>query len=135
MSPRVIKTYCYCIRQILAWILIDREGEINAPINIDELLNIFQEKHYDVGDGILNDMRDLIEFYKSNCKSNKFTERQKLNLDEFIKTWLYVMKTKQGKESELPDIEIYNERFRKLVFLNNIDMEMKNLVNRKCFFY
>ena len=40
-SPRVVKTYCYCIRQILAWILIDEYDDINAPINIDELFNRF----------------------------------------------------------------------------------------------
>lgn len=114
-SPRVIKTYCYCVRQILAWILIDEEGDINAPINIDELLERFSKKHYNIGDGILQDMRDLVEFYKSNCKKNNFTEKQKLRLDEFIKIWLDVMRTKQGKARDLYDIQIYNKKFHQIL--------------------
>ena len=55
-SPRVVKTYCYCIRQILAWILIDEYDDVNAPINIDELLLVFEDNGF-LGDGLLNDMK------------------------------------------------------------------------------
>ena len=126
-SPRVIKTYCYCIRQILAWILIDEEGDVNAPINIDELLDRFSKKPYNIGDGILQDMRDLVEFYKSNCKNNAFNEKQKLRLDEFIKIWLDVMRVPQGHSRELYDIKIYNERFLRILLKQDFYRHMEEM--------
>ena len=115
-SPRVVKTYCYCIRQILAWILIDEYDDVNAPINIDDLLERFKNDNNTViGEGLLKDMRDLIEFYKSGCKSNKLNEAQILRLSKFISIYLDIMRTAQGKKSSLPDIEIYNLRFRKIL--------------------
>ena len=113
-SPRVVKTYCYCIRQILAWILIDEYDDINAPINIDELFNRFEDLDI-IGDGLLQDMRDLVDFYRSGCKSNKLSEEKILRLSKWIHTYLQVTKTVQGKKRELPDIEIYNIAFRKLL--------------------
>lgn len=115
-SPRVVKTYCYCIRQILAWILIDEYDDVNAPINIDDLLERFKNDDNNViGEGLLKDMRDLIDFYKSGCKSNKLNETQILRLSKFISIYLDIMRTAQGKKSSLPDIEIYNLRFRKIL--------------------
>ena len=115
-SPRVVKTYCYCIRQILAWILIDEYDDVNAPINIDDLLERFKNDDNNViGEGLLKDMRDLIDFYKSGCKSNKLNEAQILRLSKFISIYLDIMRTAQGKKSSLPDIEIYNLRFRKIL--------------------
>lgn len=117
-SPRVVKTYCYCIRQILAWILIDEYNDINAPINIDELLTRFRnDKNNVIGEGLLNDMEDLINFYRSGCKTNKLTEEKILNLSKWIDTYLQVTKTAQGKRKELPDIEIYNNRFRDILMV------------------
>lgn len=115
-SPRVVKTYCYCIRQILAWILIDEYDDVNAPINIDDLLERFKnDDNTVIGEGLLKDMRDLIDFYKSGCKSNKLNEAQILRLSKFINIYLDIMRTAQGKKSSLPDIEIYNLRFRKIL--------------------
>lgn len=113
-SPRVVKRYCYCIRQILAWILIDKYNDVNAPINIDILLNSFDDDD-SIGDGLLQDMRDLVDFYKNNCKSNKLSEEKILRLRKWIHTYLQVIKTVQGKKRELPDIEIYNIAFRKVI--------------------
>lgn len=113
-SPRVVKTYCYCIRQILAWILIDRYNDVNAPINIDIILDRFKDEDI-IGDGLLQDMRDLVDFYRSGCKSNKLSEEKILRLREWIHTYLQVTKTVQGKKKELPDIEIYNIAFRKVI--------------------
>ena len=113
-SPRVVKTYCYCIRQILAWILIDKYNDVNAPINIDILLNSFDNDDI-IDDGLLQDMRDLIDFYRSGCKSNKLSEEKILRLNKWILTYLQVIKTVQGKKRELPDIEIYNIAFRKVI--------------------
>lgn len=113
-SPRVVKTYCYCIRQILAWILIDKYNDVNAPINIDELFIRFENEDM-VGDGLLQDMRDLVDFYRSGCKSNKLSEDKILRLSKWIHTYLEVTKTAQGKKRELPDIEIYNAVFRDII--------------------
>lgn len=113
-SPRVVKTYCYCIRQILAWILIDKYNDVNAPINIDELFARFENEDM-VGDGLLQDMRDLVDFYRSGCKSNKLSEDKILRLSKWIHTYLEVTKTAQGKKRELPDIEIYNAVFRDII--------------------
>ena len=133
-SPRVVKTYCYCIRQILAWILIDEYNDVNAPIHIDELLARFRNDENNViGDGLLDDMEDLINFYRSGCKTNRLTEEKILNLSKWIDTYLQVTKTAQGEKGELPDIEIYNNRFRQILIdysensevVNNIEMFMR----------
>lgn len=113
-SPRVVKTYCYCIRQILAWILIDKYNDVNAPINIDIILDRFKDEDI-ISDGLLQDMRDLVDFYRSGCKSNKLSEEKILRLREWIYTYLQVTKTVQDKKRELPDIEIYNIAFRKVI--------------------
>lgn len=113
-SHRVVKTYCYCIRQILAWILIDEYNEVDAPINIDILLERFKNEDI-IGDGLLQDMYDLIDFYRNNCKSNKLSEAKILRLSKFIDIYLDIMKTAQGKKRELPNIEIYNIRFREII--------------------
>lgn len=113
-SPRVVKTYCYCIRQILAWILIDEYDDVNAPINIDELIHIFKFEKL-LSDQLIEDMEDCVNYYRGNCKSNKLNERTIMNLSTWIHTYLEVMKTPQGKKNELPDVEVYDERFRKIV--------------------
>lgn len=117
-SPRVVKTYCYCIRQILAWILIDEYDDVNAPINIDELIYIFKSRNL-LAEQLVKDMGDLIDYYRSNCKSNKLNERTIMNLSTWIHTYLEVMKTPQGKRSELPDVKIYDEKFREIVMEMN----------------
>ena len=38
-----------------------------------------------------------------------------MNLSNWIHTFLQVAKTAQGKKQELPDIEIYNTRFRQIL--------------------
>ena len=119
-SPRVVKTYCYCIRQILAWILIDEHDDVNAPINIDVILSRFENDDI-LAPQLLQDMRDCIDFYKSGCKLNKLTERAIMNLSTWIDTWLQVIKTKQGKSKQLPDVEIYNNRFRELILRSDIN--------------
>ena len=108
-SPRVVKTYCYCIRQILAWILIDEYDDVNAPINIDELLLVFEDNGF-LGDGLLNDMKECIEYYGSNCTKN-ISEQTIQNLSEWIYKYLEIMKTLQGKQRTLPPITIYNHKF------------------------
>lgn len=113
-GPRVVKTYCYCIRQILAWILIDKYDEIDAPININVLLERFKDEDI-VGDGLLQDMRDLIDFYKSGCTNNKLSEEKILRLSKWIHTYLQVTKTMQDKKKKLPDIELYNIKFREIL--------------------
>ncbi len=119
-SPRVVKTYCYCIRQILAWILIDEYDDVNAPINIDVILSRFENDDI-LAPQLLQDMRDCIDFYKSGCKLNKLTERAIMNLSTWIDTWLQVVKTKQGKSKPLPDVEIYNNRFRELILKSDVN--------------
>lgn len=115
-SPRVVKTYCYCIRQMLAWILIDEYDDVNAPINIDVLLKRFREDENNIiGEGLLNDMEDLINFYRSGCKDNKLNESKIFNLSKWIDTYLQIAKTAQGEKRKLPDIEIYNRRFTKIL--------------------
>ena len=113
-SPRVVKTYCYCIRQILAWLLIDEYDDVNAPINIDIILSRFKDNDI-LAPQLLQDMRDCIDYYRSGCKLNKLTERAIINLSTWIDTYLQVIKTQQGKSRALPDIEIYNQRFRAIL--------------------
>ena len=114
MTPKVTKRYCYCIRQILAWILIDEYDDINAPVNIDDLFEIFKKDGY-FGDELLNDMKILVEYYKSNCKLNKLSEKSIMRLSKFISKYLKIIKTKQDESGELPDVSIYDERFREIL--------------------
>lgn len=114
MTPRVTKRYCYCIRQILAWILIDEYDDMYAPINIDELFAIFEDNQV-FSEQLMEDMHTLIDYYRSGCKLNRLSERCILNLSTFISRYLQIMKTPQGKPNELPDIEIYNKRFREII--------------------
>ena len=114
MTPKVTKRYCYCIRQILAWILIDEYDTGEVPVNIDELFDIFKKEGY-FGDGLLDDMNTLIEYYRSNCKLNKLSEDSIMRLSKFITKYLKIMKTRQGKPAKLPDIEIYNRKFREIL--------------------
>lgn len=113
-NPRVIKTYCYCIRQILAWIHIDEFNDLNTPINIDELLQLSKQDNI-IGEGLLNNMNDCIEYYRSNCSENQFNEEKLLNLNRWLRTYLEIIKTPQQKIQNLPDIEIYNKRFREII--------------------
>lgn len=113
-SPRVIKTYCYCIRQILAWLRIEEFNDPNAPINIDDLLSLSRQGNI-LGDGLLDNMQDCIDYYRSNCTSNQFNEEKLLNLNKWIRIYLEVIRTPQDKIQSLPDIEIYNQRFREII--------------------
>lgn len=115
MTPRVTKRYCYCIRQILAWILIDEDNDPEAPVNIDELFKRFEGRKHVIGDQLMEDMHTLIDYYRSGCKLNRLSERAILSISKFISVYLDVMKTPQGKKAELPDIEIYNQRFRDIL--------------------
>ena len=121
-SPRVVKTYCYCIRQILAWILIDEYDDVNAPINIDELLLVFEDNGF-LGDGLLNDMKECIEYYRSNC--TKYISEQTIhNLSEWIYKYLEIMKTLQGKQRTLPSITIYNHKFHEILQEYNTELDI-----------
>lgn len=113
-TPRVIKTYCYCIRQILAWLRIEEFNDPNAPINIDELLSLSRQGNI-LGEGLLDNMQDCIDYYRSNCRNNQFNEEKLLDLDKWIRIYLEVIKTPQDKIQSLPDIEIYNQRFREII--------------------
>ena len=116
MTKSVTKRYCYCIRQILAWILIDEYNDPYAPINIDELFEIFENKEDSpLAPQLLEDMHSLVDYYKSNCSTNHLSERAIMNLSTWVSTYLDVMKTKQGKSQALPDIEIYNQRFKEIL--------------------
>ena len=116
MTKSVTKRYCYCIRQILAWILIDEYNDPYAPINIDELFKIFENKEDSpLAPQLLEDMHSLVDYYRDNCSTNHLSERAIMNLSTWVVTYLDIMKTKQGKSKELPDIEIYNQRFKEIL--------------------
>lgn len=116
MTKKVTKRYCYCCRQILAWILIDEDNNPNAPINIDELLDIFRNREDSpLAPQLLDDIQTLIDYYRSNCSTNHLSERAIMNLSTWISTYLDVMKTKQSNKIEERDINIYNRKFRNLI--------------------
>ena len=117
-SPRVVKTYCYCIRQILSWILIDENGSTDIPVNTYEIIN--QLKDYDtyINPKLYDTMKLLLEYYKSNLTLNKFNEDTILLLSEWIQTHLNFMKTAEIKKKEkLPkkDMNQYNSRFQQII--------------------
>ncbi len=112
MNKKVTKRYMYAIRCILAWILID-EGR-DAPIQIDELMKCFIDSGQ-IGTRLYADILMLTSYYKSNCRKNKPDERAIENITTFINAYIEIMKADKPKMEELSDIEIYNDRFRKIV--------------------
>ena len=66
----------------------------------------------------MQDMQDCIAYYRSGCKSKKLSERTIINLSTWIDTYLDVMKVPQGNKGPLPDIEIYNNRFKEILMDN-----------------
>lgn len=113
MTKKVTKTYLYAIRCILSWILLD-DGE-DAPIEIDELMKYFIDDDR-IGTRLYADILMLISFYRSNCEKSKPDERGIENITNFIVTYLEILKADKPKIDELPNIEIYNNRFREIVF-------------------
>lgn len=98
MTKSVTKRYCYCIRQILAWILIDEWNQADAPINIDDLFDIFELKdNSPLAPQLLEDMRSIVDYYRSNCSTNHLSERAIMNVSIWVSTYLDIMRTQQGK--------------------------------------
>lgn len=111
ITKKVIKTYLYAIRCILTWIKLD-DGE-DAPVQIDALMKCF------IGDDrISTELYDniimLINYYRSNCKEN-IDERGIENIKSFINKYLEIITENNPKMEKLPNIEIYNKRFREIV--------------------
>jgi hypothetical protein len=116
-SPRVVKRYCYCIRQILSWILIDQQNNINCPIHIDDIMNEVQKDTY-LSDTLFEDMYTIINYYRDGCKTNKLNEKCILNVSSWINHYLDFMKTSEMDSVEkIPkkDMGIYNKRFREII--------------------
>ena len=80
-------------------------------------------------------MRDLVDFYRSGCKSNKLREEKILRLNKWIHTYLQVTKTVQGKKRELPDIEIYNIAFRKVINEVYLKKDFEFVNKNKCLYW
>ena len=110
MTKKSTKIYLYCIRCILTWILID-EG-VDAPLEISELMKLCSKK---IEVTLYKDIELLIKYYQSNCSENILNIDSIENLVEFITEKIKMMKTNDDKSNELPDAEIYNERFRKII--------------------
>ena len=73
---------------------------LSVQQNIDIILDRFKDEDI-IGDGLLQDMRDLVDFYRSGCKSNKLSEEKTLRLRKWIHTYLQVTKTVQGKKKRI----------------------------------
>ena len=80
-------------------------------------------------------MHDLVDFYRSGCKSNKLSEEKTLRLRKWIHTYLQVTKTVQGKKRELPDIEIYNIAFRKVINEVYLKKDFESVNKNKCLYW
>jgi hypothetical protein len=112
LSKKVTKRYLYAIRCILAWILID-EGK-DAPIEIDELMKCFIDDDR-IGVRLYADILMFISYYRSNCTKSRPDERAIENVTTFINAYIGIMKADKPKFEEFNDIEIYNERLRKII--------------------
>ena len=110
MTKKVTKMYLYSIRCILSWILID-EG-INAPVDIDELMNYYKNR---LNKNLFNDLESLIDYYRSNCKNKNLSEKSIDNVSKFIDSKIKMMRQDKANLKDLPDIEIYNKRFREII--------------------
>ena len=110
MNKKVTKTYLYAIRCIFSWILIDED--VDAPVEIDALMSYFNHR---LDSTLIYDIQNLIEYYKSNCSKNQPSEKSIANISKFIDSQIKVMKSDKSNVNDKADIEIYNERFRKII--------------------
>ena len=112
MTKKVTKIYLYCIRCIFSWILIDED--IDAPLEIDELMNYFKPR---LDNRLFNNIYNLINYYRSNCEITKLSESAIENISMFIDDKIKLIKSDTPNSKDNPDIEIYNQRFRKIIKL------------------
>ena len=117
LNEYTAKRYLYCIRCILCWIILQKEDNIDVPINIYDLLNYFEINENYINRTINIVIRNFIDFYKNNCKQEyKPTEAQLGLLREFINTYIYIMQQQESDNVNFDDdIEIYNNRFREIL--------------------
>lgn len=130
-SPRVVKTYCYCIRQILAWILLDDGLPLDdVPINTDEIIRLFREHDQRFSPKLLTNMELLLDYYRSGCKLNKFNEEVILSLSEFIQTYIDVMTVEKPVKEEDKPIQLYNNHFYNILTSEYDSLKLENSMLR-----
>ena len=110
MTKKVTKTYLYALRCIFSWMLIDKD--IDAPLDIDKLMNLLTDS---INPELFDDIKLLINFYRSNCKNTKPSEQSIENISKFIDDELKIMKSDNSNIKKTNDIEIYNKKFREII--------------------
>ncbi|WP_298501016.1 DNA polymerase beta superfamily protein [uncultured Methanobrevibacter sp.] len=101
-----IKKYLYVIRSILSWNLLN--SRIDPPLSIQDLLD---NPHCEVSSDINEAIFNLIEYIQYG---SKFSEQTIFKLNNFILNSLNSMN--KVKSESVKDIDMYDERFRLLMY-------------------
>ena len=110
LTKKITKSYLYMIRCCLTWIILDETND--SPLQIDELLSYFKNR---MNSTLLNDINSLINFYRSNCEANYIDDSTMKNINEFIVSRINIMNQEVNDKKTLPDIEIYDKKFREII--------------------
>ena len=110
MTPRVTKRYCYSIRQILCWILIDDTGKANNIINIDDLFEHFKNDER-FPQQLMIDLHSIIDYYRSNC-TLRLSEEAIENVSNWITRYIMIMKEDKSEYHQKTYYKIYNYMLR-----------------------
>ncbi len=105
LSEKTVKLYLHIIRCILTWMVINDK---NSPsVNIYGLL----KQVNGLDSEIIRNIEGLMEYYKNGCRGDFNLE----TADSWIGDCLKTMKMDFPKKGKTPDLEMYDERFFRIV--------------------
>ena len=114
MGKRVTKRYLYCIRCILSYILLKEHNISDVPINIFDLLAYFEEDNDIIHNILLDDIYQLIDYYKNSCE-NYLSEESIFNLSSFIDKYNKTIGKSIFHKTGFKNLNSYNQRFQELI--------------------
>ena len=114
MGKRVTKRYLYCIRCILSYILLKEYNISDVPINIIDLLAYFEEDNNIIHNILLDDIYQLIDYYKNSCENN-LSEESIFNLSSFIDKYNKIIGKSIFHKTGFKNLNSYNQRFQELI--------------------
>lgn len=114
VSSRLVKTFCYCIRQILTYTLLEYESPLLIPLNIFDLIKMVEDIIL-INNDLVNDWYSIINYYKGNCRGD-VPYSSLINVSEWIERFLKEG-VNIGGNVDVKDIDEYNRRFYNLLLI------------------
>lgn len=105
--------YCYMVRLILIWSLLDK-GIKNIPINFMELLELCKTNNI-ISLDLMEDINDLINYFMGESIDD--IRGIVLNIYLWIQDNFIIIKSYKYKQEHLPDMDIFNNRFYNILLL------------------